>query len=265
MRLVPSCSANPSTHWALFLIKRSSSKQIHSTDLCKNTKVFHPPYLLYPPPSLFLQVSEEISWPVSMCEFATPLWVLIYSFRLNLHLSGCPRPLIRLWGVDTTLNTHTDLEKCTQASFFSPTHTHNAAEATVPALRHALWRQSSSALCGPLSHSGSPQLHQSPRQDREKEGGRVRKVEKKGDILYLLKDRKRCRWWKRSSLNFFHFKPICQVKVTLSHIGFWQTQVAAGDRCWNFLKFKDFTAHESSNMILVTCAKNPNSLVKKTD
>lgn len=142
------------------------------------------------------------------------------------------------------------------------THTHmytqpvKCCRNTVPDLRHGLLRQSSSALCGPLSHSGSPQLHQSPRQDREK-GRANKKRKKKGkkwDILYLWEDRKRCCWWRHSSLNFFHFKSICQVKAALSHVRLWQTQVAAGDRCLNFLKFKNFTAHKFSNEILVMCA-----------
>lgn len=191
-----------------------------------------------------------------------PFWVLIYPFRFNLPVSGFPRPLIRLWGVDTnTKHAHFRLRDTHARLFLAAIHTHTyiyiymythslkCCRNTVPFLRHALLRQSSSALGGPLSHSGSPQLHQSPRQDREQENRG-----KKWDMLYLWGNRERCWWWKHSSLNFFHFKSICQVKAALSHIRFWQTQVAAGDRCLNFLKFKNFTAHKFSNKILVICA-----------
>lgn len=107
-----------------------------------------------------------------------PFWVLIYPFRFNLPVSGFPRPLIRLWGVDTnTKHTHLDFETRTHDYFLPPnthiwmyTHPLKCCRNTVPDLRHALLRQSSSALCGPLSLSGSPQLHQSPRQDRRREG-----------------------------------------------------------------------------------------------
>lgn len=98
---------------------------------------------------------------------------------------------------------------------------------------------------------------------QRKEEGEQKKWRKSEIFCTHKGDRKRCCWGRHSSLNFFCFKSICQVKVALSHIRFWQTQVAAGDRCLNFLKFKDFAAHKSSNMILVTCALNPNSVVKK--
>lgn len=61
-----------------------------------------------------------------------PFWVLIYPFRFNLPVSGFPRPLIRLWGVDTnTKHTHLGFETRTQTISYRThayTCTHNPAQ-----------------------------------------------------------------------------------------------------------------------------------------
>lgn len=161
-----------------------------------------------------------------------PFWVLIYPFRFNLPMSGFPRPLIRLWGVDTsTKNAHLDFK--THAAYFSVTHAHihithtytrqmythqlKCSRNTVPDLRHTLRRQSSSVLYGPLSHSGSPQLNQSPRQDRGKGGEHKKRVLKKKtwDFSVLVGVQGGV-WGQLSHKDFvLYFRFICQVKTTI--------------------------------------------------
>lgn len=95
-------------------------------------------------------------------------------------MSGFSRLLIRLWGVDTnTKRTQTwrrtfRLIPASHAYTYTDTHPLRH-RGNSPRLETGFVRQSSSALCGPLSHSGSSRLYQPPRQDR----GNTRENEKK--------------------------------------------------------------------------------------
>lgn len=102
-------------------------------------------------------------------------------------MSGFSRLLIRLWGVDTnTKRTQTwrrtfRLIPASHAYTYTDTHPLRH-RGNSPRLETGFVRQSSSALCGPLSHSGSSRLYQPPRQDR----GNTRENEKK---------EKKCLFW----------------------------------------------------------------------
>lgn len=148
-------------------------------------------------------------------------------------MSGFPHHLIRLWGVDTNTkhtlrlwDTHTTTSRYhtdTHILYIHVQYTHPLKCCRGALLRHALLRQSSSALGGPLSHSGSPQLHQSARQDRGKgRAGQKEVLEVKAFISELR----------------FCFKSICQVKAALNRIRLFHTQVAPETDVWILFKFQ---------------------------
>lgn len=123
-------------------------------------------------------------------------------------MSGFSRLLIRLWGVDTnTKRTQTwkrtfRLIPASHTYTYMDTHPHRH-RGNSPRLETGFVRQSSSALCGPLLHSGSSRLYQPPRQDR----GNTRENKKKREMSLLDQwvDRRKCWWCQQFSLNIFHF------------------------------------------------------------
>lgn len=185
-------------------------------------------------------------------------------------MSGFPRPLIRLWGVGTnTKHAHLDLDTCTDTISWYHTHTHSYTHSISAETQSQIW----DTLCEDTPHQPSvglfhtlAPLNCTSHQDRTERKKRGREQEKKKSEIFCSCERTErggggggegIHLW-----TFFHFKSICQVKAALSHIRFWQTQVAVGDRCLNFLK-TSLPINFLTRFWWHVHSLNPNNVVKK--
>lgn len=151
-----------------------------------------------------------------------PFWVLIYPLRFNLPMSGFSRLLIRLRGVDSNTKrapTSRRTSRLILATLFTHMHGHMQPLRCWGKSPRLETRFGETVFISPPWASFTLCLLSAAPVNKT---GRKRR---KGEQKAIYSDRKRCWWWRHSSLNFFYFKSFCQVKAALSQIRLWQMLV----------------------------------------